>query len=129
MADAGAVLSRDDAHDHSFDEAGLGTAGDSPLLRPRSDGVLHAVDATGASPSDLAAIGDTRKSAHPNQREMSWFMVLLTSMSAIGGLLFGYDTGVVSGAILVLKDDFSLSDIEVEVSCCHHLRSRSVCHG
>ena len=60
---------------------------------------------------------------------MSWFMVLLTSMSAIGGLLFGYDTGVVSGAILVLKDDFSLSDIEVEVSCCHHLRSRSVCHG
>src|SRR3954453_2079185 len=28
---------------------------------------------------------------------------------ALGGLFFGYDTGVISGAILFIKDDFGLS--------------------
>jgi hypothetical protein len=27
-------------------------------------------------------------------------------VTALGGLLFGYDTGVVSGALLFLKNDF-----------------------
>jgi MFS family permease len=33
-------------------------------------------------------------------------VVLASAVTALGGLLFGYDTGVVSGALLFLKNDF-----------------------
>ena len=36
---------------------------------------------------------------------------LLTLLSAVSYLLFGYDTGVVSGALLLVRDDFQLSDL------------------
>jgi SP family galactose:H+ symporter-like MFS transporter len=37
------------------------------------------------------------------------FVYLATAISALGGMLFGYDVGVISGAILFIKKDFSLS--------------------
>ncbi|KAK6231131.1 hypothetical protein SCA6_001204 [Theobroma cacao] len=48
---------------------------------------------------------------HP-ERRMSYFrnpyILGLTVVAGIGGLLFGYDTGVISGALLYIKDDFEV---------------------
>ena len=43
------------------------------------------------------------------------FVYTLTFLSAIGGFLFGYDTGVVSGAMILLKDDFRLNSLWQEL--------------
>ncbi len=44
-------------------------------------------------------------------------MVILTaSVAALGGLLFGYDTSVISGAMLFLRTDFHLTDTQLEVA-------------
>lgn len=36
------------------------------------------------------------------------FVILIAAIAAFGGLLFGFDTGVISGAILLIKDDPNL---------------------
>lgn len=41
----------------------------------------------------------------------SRFVIIAAAISALGGLLFGYDTGVISGAILFIKQDFLLSSL------------------
>lgn len=37
------------------------------------------------------------------------FLARLTVISTLGGLLFGYDTGVISGALLYMRDDLAMS--------------------
>ncbi len=44
-----------------------------------------------------------------------YFLILLTVIAALGGFLFGYDTGVVSGAMLNIKKTFNLSATWQEV--------------
>ena len=43
------------------------------------------------------------------------FVYVLTTFSAIGGFLFGYDTGVISGAMILLRDEFLLSYVWQEL--------------
>ncbi len=43
------------------------------------------------------------------------FVYLAAIFAALGGLLFGYDTGVISGAVLFIRNDFTLSTLALEV--------------
>lgn len=50
----------------------------------------------------------------PAQQQVSYskggiFVYVAAVFSALGGMLFGYDTGVISGAILFIKKDFGLA--------------------
>jgi MFS transporter, SP family, galactose:H+ symporter len=40
--------------------------------------------------------------------------ILTAGVAALGGLLFGYDTSVISGAMLFLRTDFHLTDVQLE---------------
>jgi SP family galactose:H+ symporter-like MFS transporter len=43
------------------------------------------------------------------------FIYVAAAVSALGGLLFGYDTGVISGAILFIENEFALSNLFVGI--------------
>jgi SP family myo-inositol transporter-like MFS transporter 13 len=58
---------------------------------------------------------DNHDNSSVRQAQVWRRMRYLTFMAAIGGFLFGYDTGVVSGAMLPLKRSFGLSPEEQEV--------------
>ena len=53
-----------------------------------------------SSPSRTARVGGTAGKG---------FLIRLTVISTLGGLLFGYDTGVISGALLYMRDDLAMT--------------------
>ena len=44
----------------------------------------------------------------PARGDVSFFVAMVATIAAIGGGLFGYDTGVISGAILYIKKEFPI---------------------
>ncbi len=56
-----------------------------------------------------------KSSAKSVKGEDNRFLYIVALISALGGMLFGYDTGVVSGAILFINEQFMLSPITEEL--------------
>jgi len=46
-----------------------------------------------------------------SERGSSLYMYVITFVAAVGGLMFGYDTAVISGAIVFMKEQFALSPL------------------
>ncbi len=44
-----------------------------------------------------------------------YFVTVMSAISALAGLLFGYDTGVISGARLYFREDFHLTTVQDEI--------------
>jgi len=62
------------------------------------------------SPTEKGRSSQNKADADPKR-----FVYLATAISALGGLLFGYDVGVISGAILFIKQEFALSPTMEEI--------------
>jgi len=46
----------------------------------------------------------------------SFYAAFIALAAALGGLLFGYDTSVISGAILFVRDEFKLGSLQTELA-------------
>jgi len=55
------------------------------------------------SPPSRGFVGEARRAANG-------LLLRVSAIAAIGGLLFGYDTGVISGALLFIRDDLHAGD-------------------
>ena len=63
---------------------------------------------SGSSISNLSSASRLlqRKANENNEiKALNAQILLFTVLSSLGGFLFGYDTGVISGAMLMIKDD------------------------
>src|ERR1700730_17031957 len=57
---------------------------------------------------EIAALSDSHLSG-------TRFVYVAASFAALGGLLFGYDTGVISGALIFIKREFGLTTTAEEI--------------
>src|SRR5262245_34643519 len=53
----------------------------------------------------------TNQSSHPTP----YFLVITAIIAAIGGFLFGYDTGIISGALMFITQSFAASTFVQEI--------------
>src|SRR4051812_31923676 len=49
--------------------------------------------------------GDTQAA---RQGRINAFLVFVVGVGAIAGFLYGYDTGIISGALLTIREDFAI---------------------
>eukprot|EP00051_Salpingoeca_urceolata_P025435 m.457646 g.457646 ORF g.457646 m.457646 type:complete len:545 (-) comp20334_c0_seq1:49-1683(-) len=79
-----------------------------------------ALDVGGGGGTGIQDAGSDRtpllsSSQEPKPQPSKAFLIVLSLFAAVGGFLFGYDTGVVSGAMLLLKKQFDLTDFQQEL--------------
>jgi hypothetical protein len=51
----------------------------------------------------------------PSEKRANYFVRITAAIAALAGLLFGFDTGVISGAILFIKGEFGLTPLTEEL--------------
>jgi len=61
---------------------------------------------------DASTLGQTQQAERGSER----YIYLPAMVAAIGGLLFGFDTAVINGAIVFIKLQFMLSDSKTEIA-------------
>jgi len=57
---------------------------------------------------------DTKAPAKTGSASSRLTVILTAAVAALGGAIFGYDTSVISGAMLFLRRDFNLTDVQLE---------------
>src|SRR4029079_19801111 len=61
-------------------------------------------------------VGDSASGLDYEESEHSGRVVLIASVAALGGLLFGYDTAVINGAVAAVEDHFQIGKFATGVA-------------
>jgi SP family galactose:H+ symporter-like MFS transporter len=61
-----------------------------------------------------SSVTETKSPVKTSSASSRLTVVLTAAVAALGGAIFGYDTSVISGAMLFLRRDFHLSDVQLE---------------
>ncbi|KAM9407536.1 proton myo-inositol cotransporter [Salvelinus alpinus] len=94
--------------------------GERSLIKASSNASINSQAAdvpANANATAATSTGDLEREARKQfQQDVTpAFVYVLAAFSALGGFLFGYDTGVISGAMLLLKREMNLSALWQEV--------------
>ena len=109
------MLEESDNEDIELDDYEMSADDEKSLLVPGSRRMAGATYKTDLKEKGEGSVQLDMQKVGNKEIQTSMFVYVLSFFSAIGGFLFGYDTGVVSGAMLLLKDKFTLSSFMEEV--------------